>query len=293
MTALACAAKHGHVEIAGYLLEEGAKLEAIDGRGQTPLIWAVKRGCMNVVRLLIDNGANVNAHDNQNGTPYTWALKRGHNAIVDLLIQTNLVSLEPQDKWYNSKTFEALETSVEDWATQVNSRDRHGRTLLSRAAEFGHEASALPLNTNGADLEADDGQGHTPLLWAAKRGHMSVVRLLLDHKACIEVKDSWFKKTSLSWAAKRGWGAVVQVLIDYKAGLAAADKYGQTALMWASKGGFVEIVDLLLKNGADIKAKDIKARDALMLAKLYKHDVVVRLLDAEHPGSDESFYALT
>ena len=248
---------------------------------------------MNVVRLLLDNGANVNAHDNQNGTPYTWALKRGHNAIVDLLIQTNLVSVEPQDKWYDPKTFETLETSVQDWDMDVNERDRHGRTLLSRAAEFGHEASVLLLITNGADPEVDDGQGHTPLLWAAKRGYTSVVRLLLDHKACIEVKDSWFKKTSLSWAAKRGWVEVVQVLINHKADLAAADKYGQTALMWASKRGFVEIVDLLLKNGADITAKDIKARDALMLAKLYKHDMVVRLLDAEHPGSDETLYALT
>ena len=189
MTALACAAKHGHVEIVGYLLEKGAKLEAIDGRGQTLLTWAAKRGCMDIVRILIDNGANVNAHDNQNGTPYTWVLKRGYKAIVDLLIQTNLVSLEPQDKWYDPKTFEALGTSVDDWAPHVNARDRHGRTLLSRAAEFVHEASALLLITNGADLEADEGQGHTPLLWAAKRGHTSVVRLLLDHKACIEVKD--------------------------------------------------------------------------------------------------------
>ena len=55
----------------------------------------------------------------------------------------------------------------------------------------------------------------------------------------------------------------------------------------------MQIVDLLFKNGADVRAKDLKERDALMLAKLYKHDVVVRLLDAEHPGSDETFYALT
>ncbi len=207
MASLARAAKYNKLQIAEYLLDKGAALEGRDCRGQTPLLWAAKRGCKDAVKLLVDRGANVTACDNQNQTPYSWAINRGHKATAEILHQIGGVNLEVKDKWYSAETYEMLEHSKGAWATQVNSRDKNGRTLLSRVAEYGHQAASSLLLDYGADLELEDGQGHTPLLWAAKRGHESIVKLFLDHGANIEVADTWFQRTSLSWAVKRGTGS--------------------------------------------------------------------------------------
>lgn len=49
------------------------------------------------------------------------------------------------------------------------------------------------LLEHGADIEAKDGYGWTPLLLAAQKGHEAVVRLLLEKGANIEAKgrDGW------------------------------------------------------------------------------------------------------
>ena len=74
-----------------------------------------------------------------------------------------------------------------------------------------------------ADLEQEDEQDHTPLLWTAKRGRGSVMKLLLDIQADVEARDSQWKQTPLSCAAKRGQEGVVKILVQYKANLEATD----------------------------------------------------------------------
>ena len=39
------------------------------------------------------------------------------------------------------------------------------------------------LSGQGASLSARDNEGATPLLWAARGGHLSVVRFLVEHGA--------------------------------------------------------------------------------------------------------------
>ena len=47
------------------------------------------------------------------------------------------------------------------------------------------------LLDKGADFEAKDKWGQTPLSWAAENGHEATVRLLLDKGADFEAKDRW------------------------------------------------------------------------------------------------------
>ena len=96
----------------------------------------------------------------------------------------------------------------------------------------------------GADVNASDHEGATPLMAAAFAGHAEVVRSLL-HK-----------------------GANVN----------AVDKDGHTALMCAAVAGHVKVVEVLLDAGADVNARDSKGRTALDHARKHKHREVVRLL---------------
>ena len=57
---------------------------------------------------------------------------------------------------------------------------RSGRTPLSWAAEYGHEAVVqLLLGTTQVDVDSKDSSGQTPLYWAAARGDEAVVQRLL------------------------------------------------------------------------------------------------------------------
>ena len=60
----------------------------------------------------------------------------------------------------------------------VEAKDGVGRTPLLWAAKNGHEGAVRQLLGKGVAVEAKDGDGRTPLLWAAEKGHEGVVRLL-------------------------------------------------------------------------------------------------------------------
>jgi len=76
--------------------------------------------------------------------------------------------------------------------------------------------------------------GQTPLSWAAKSGHLEVVRLLVaTGKAEVDLKDSKWGLTPLSWAAENGHLEVVKFLVQEaqpKADIRSKDNDDKTAL---------------------------------------------------------------
>jgi hypothetical protein len=59
-----------------------------------------------------------------------------------------------------------------------------GNTLLIRACKNGNlPVARVLIRECGADVNAANRFGETPLWWAAKNGHPGIVRLLLQHKA--------------------------------------------------------------------------------------------------------------
>ena len=66
---LSYACKYGHAGLAQVLLDHGAKVDAIDGNGMTPLFYACSQGHTKAARLLLECGAKVDAQDPQSRTP--------------------------------------------------------------------------------------------------------------------------------------------------------------------------------------------------------------------------------
>ena len=62
-------------EVTEFLLESGAKVNAVDTNGRTPLFWSISRGHLECTKALLAAGATVNHRRNGNGyTPLDYAL---------------------------------------------------------------------------------------------------------------------------------------------------------------------------------------------------------------------------
>lgn len=92
-TLLMCAASHGALECAKYLIENGATVDKKNFMGYTALHWTAFTGRVEVVDLLLSKGANINARTEDGRTILHVAASRGHlqyiSYIMDLLEKNN------------------------------------------------------------------------------------------------------------------------------------------------------------------------------------------------------------
>nr|5AQ9_A Chain A, OFF7_DB08V4 [synthetic construct]5AQ9_C Chain C, OFF7_DB08V4 [synthetic construct] len=151
-----------------------------------------------------------------------------------------------------------------------------GRKLLE-AARAGQDDEVRILMANGADVNAADNTGTTPLHLAAYSGHLEIVEVLLKHGADVDASDV-FGYTPLHLAAYWGHLEIVEVLLKNGADVNAMDSDGMTPLHLAAKWGYLEIVEVLLKHGADVNAQDKFGKTPFDLADDNGNDDVGTLL---------------
>lgn len=94
----------------------------------------------------------------------------------------------------------------------VNAKDDYGRTALHKASLYGRKDTVKALLDSGADVNAKDIDGETPLYKAVwNGGAVDVVELLLNYGADIDAK-SRNGMTALMWASQLGRDRVVEVI---------------------------------------------------------------------------------
>jgi len=179
---------------------------------------------------------------------------------------------------------EAVVQLLLDQGAELEAKDSNGRTPLSRAAENGHEAVVkLLLDKAGIDPNSKDTRnGWTPLWWAVKHKHLETVKLLLDKEGIDpnskDTRNGW---TPLSWAAAGGYEEIVKLLLD-KEGVNPDSKDtqdGRTPLSWAAARGYEEIVKLLLdKEGVNPDSMDYRGWTPLWWAAKSGHNAAITLL---------------
>ena len=123
-----------------------------------------------------------------------------------------------------------------------------GFTALHWAASAGDEKLLTFLLSRGAKMDSTS-SGMTPLHTSVLMGRPNIVRLLLDHKADVEVETS-SGLTPLHIAALRNRHDIAELLLSQGARIDATDSRGQTSMDWAMKKDYSELVELLIAHSA-------------------------------------------
>jgi len=270
----------GAVRIA---LANGADLESKDERGATPLMVAAGHFDIQMVKVLLDKGANVSARDNYEETALTETARSFNPELLRILLNGN-----PDLKEKNAALFEASEAGPVvlhmTEAPEPSGRNEHAPD----PEEQPWVTNVRLLLDSGAELEARDQEGETPLIRAASFGQTDIFRLLLQRGANISVRDQRGMTPLIAAACACAVATmnstydIMKILIEKGANVNVRDHDGRTALMLAaSSPDDPASLELLLSKGADPMAKDTQGDTALTFArKGYRPEKAVLLKKA-------------
>eukprot|EP00439_Symbiodinium_sp_Y106_P080400 s49_g19.t1 len=194
------------------LLEARHDPNLADSHGMTPLAAASHGGHVEAARLLLEAEADVNISTNDI-TPLICACRRGYAEVVQVLLAAR---------------------------ADTNFAGERG-TALSLACGQGNVAVARMLLEAGANKNAMN-CGSSALMIASAWGETAVVSLLLVSRADPNLVSETDGATALIFAARRGFVDVVLLLLKAGADKDFQTKAGKTALPEASDS---DILDLL------------------------------------------------
>ncbi|KAL5021726.1 hypothetical protein ScPMuIL_000881 [Solemya velum] len=254
LTPLHVAADKAHYDVMDVLLKHGAKVNALDGLGQTALHRVAQQGNMQACRLLMS--ANVD-HSIVSLQGYTAAQLATEN-IQKMLREDPPVGGTDVDlqllEAAKAGDLELIKKLVSANLHAVNCRDVDGRhsTPLHFAAGYNRVAVVEYFLQHGADVHAKDKGGLVPLHNACSYGHYEVTELLIKHGACVNVADLW-KFTPLHEAAAKGKFEICKLLLTNGADANKKNRDGNTPLDLVKEGD-QDVADLLRGDAALLEA---------------------------------------
>uniref|UniRef100_A0A8C5KFS9 Notch 3 n=1 Tax=Jaculus jaculus TaxID=51337 RepID=A0A8C5KFS9_JACJA len=144
--------------------------------------------------------------------------------------------------------------------------DRTGETALHLAARYARADAAKRLLDAGADTNAQDHSGRTPLHTAVTADAQGVFQILIRNRSTDLDARMADGSTALILAARLAAEGMVEELIASHADVNAVDELGKSALHWAAAVNNVEAALALLRNGANKDMQDSKEETPLFLA---------------------------
>ncbi len=149
---------------------------------------------------------------------------------------------------------------------------------LADLIQNGERAAALDAINAGADVNATQGDGTTPLHWAVYRVDAELVAALLKRGAGANVTNK-YGSSPLAEAVKLSNAKLVTQLLAAGADAESPNGDGETALMLAARAGALDVAKLLVAHGANVNATEAwRNQTALMWAADGNYPELVQFL---------------
>ncbi|KAG5481079.1 hypothetical protein LSCM1_06757 [Leishmania martiniquensis] len=240
-----------------------------DNDGRTALHWTIALKNFDLACKLMQApySSPVLTEDEERSTPFATACSVG--APLDLLREILNRSVAEYSSYMREKEVQLHAAAEGQNSSSVvpngPSQGRNGgksATFLSGMLGVSDPGNTTPASISAMLFEAEDATGQTPLLLAVGRGHLDIVRFLLESGANLTHQNRR-GQSPLHRAVNRGNMELVELLVStseksnatnkaaHRAWMDLRDKHGDSALFYASMDNNEEIGRYLLRHGAD------------------------------------------
>ena len=268
-TALMTACYGGHFDIAKFLIEKGANVNALATDNSTALIWSCSEGYYEVAKLLIEHDADINAFNLEDESPITTAIEYSRVDIVKLLLESGVT---------------------------INNKLENGDTILIHAIKSRNNDIVKLVLDHDLNINERDQQGWNALMHSIAQNNDTLKELLIYKGAeltedQINVCENKITKNNRFFSAvNAGNIELVSEFINLAIDINSGDensKWRDTALIIATKNNNYEMVEYLISKGADVNSHDDLNRNPCAYARNYS---ILELLLANNANIDTVDY---
>lgn len=160
---------------------------------------------------------------------------------------------------------------------QKNTQQKHADSLLLSAALHGNVKDIKTAILLGANVNAINENGDSPLNMVSKLSYEFLVRYFIELGAHVNTANN-NRITPLHWGVEYNNVEIVKLLLKKGADLNARDGINETPLHWAAWTGNYESAKWLLKYGANTRATNNTRVMPVDLAQRQEHHKLYRLL---------------
>lgn len=254
LTPLTRAARWGHSEVVGMLLEAGCQVDGMPSKGvsdssisqasSTPVIEAVTRGHLPVLELLLAHEARPDTLHSDGCSALHWAAEHGPLEAAKMLVRAG---------------------------ADLTALNQHQQTPLVIAAAAGHtELVRFLLDHLHAQLLFDPEMPQVlrGVALASQHGHLGTLELLLQQLPsgmAGPIRTASATPSALHLAVQHGHFEAAAALLAHSADPNHPAAEGATPLMLAAAAGSEALCGLLLERRADPGLQDSTGASALLL----------------------------
>ena len=168
-----------------------ASIDESDAQGRSALWWAARRGDLSAMTALIDTNADINKRGGQGDPPLNAAISSRNEACAWLLLNVENIdsTYVVPNGWtalhaccQNGLSVTLLERLL-DKGAQIDQPFETGATPLFLAVQFGHNDLVRCMIAHGANLDAINFIGESPLSCSIELQNSQSLQVLLDRKA--------------------------------------------------------------------------------------------------------------
>ncbi|WP_020004695.1 ankyrin repeat domain-containing protein [Brachyspira innocens] len=286
---LKVAAENGYVEMAKFLIDEGANLNSADDY----MLYAYNN--YDITKLLVDNDV-FNLNTNTTKEEAIKLVQDGkYYEIEKLLLSEDSNNIDGYDELMNAISkgdMKALEKLIKD-DTDLN-KQYDKITPLGLAAARNDKEMVKFLVEKGADINLEDGYGYTPLIIAMKYRNIGLAKDIIDLKPDLNAICSATGDTPLTYLVREVWFGTdaCYYMIKNGADVNKKNDNGDTPLIVAVENviGSYGMLGVIINMGADYNIKNKEGKTAMDI--VIEEDDKVALHHLNNPDTLEYYLTI-